>query len=50
MKIELEADLRELIEKGQNRRYKTIAQNKVLYSGLMRAYQIMEATSTVNEL
>lgn len=50
MKIELEADLQELIETGQNRRYKNIAQNQVLYSGLMRTYQIMEASTTVNEL
>ena len=33
MNIELEADLQELIETGQNRRYKNIAQNQVLYSG-----------------
>jgi len=50
MKIELEADLQELIETGQSRRYKNIAQNQVLFSGLMRAYQIMDAATTVKEL
>ena len=50
MKIEMDADLRELIETGENRRYKEVARNSRLLSGLMRAYQIMEAVSNVNEL
>ena len=50
MKIEMSEDLQELIEKGDNKRYKAIARNKVLYAGLMRAYQIMEAVPDVDQL
>lgn len=39
MKIEMDSDLKELIETGQSRRYKDVARNGCLYSGLMRAHQ-----------
>ena len=50
MKIEMDPDLRELIETGENKRYKAVARNKVLYAGLMRAYQVMESVTNVEEL
>lgn len=50
MKIEMDSDLKELIETGQSRRYKDVARNGCLYSGLMRAHQIMEAVISVEEL
>lgn len=50
MKIELDADLKELIEIGESHRYKALTKNRVLYNGLMRAYQIMEAVERVDEL
>lgn len=50
MKIEMDSDLRELVETGYNQRYKAVARNGILYAGLMRAYQIMEAASSADEL
>jgi plasmid maintenance system killer protein len=50
MKIELDEDLKDLIETGDSKRYKDVARNRVLYAGLMRAYQTMEAVSSVEEL
>lgn len=50
MKIELEENLKDLIETGESKRYKDVARNSVLYAGLMRAYQIMESVSSVEEL
>ena len=50
MKIEMDADLQELIETGQSIRYKQIAKNKVLYGGLMRAYQVMESVASIEAL
>lgn len=34
MKIELNEDLKDLIETGDSRRYRDVARNHVLYSGL----------------
>ena len=50
MKIEMDTDLRDLIETGESRRYGKVAKNKVLYAGLMRAYQIMEAVGCIQDL
>lgn len=50
MKLEMDDELRELIETGQSKRYKSIATNKVLYGGLMRAYQLMESAGSVEQL
>ena len=50
MKIEMDEDLRDLIETGESKRYKDVARNSVLYAGLMRAYQTMESVSSVEEL
>ena len=50
MKIEMDTDLRELIETGESRRYGNVAKNKALYAGLMRAYQIMEAVGSIPDL
>lgn len=50
MRIEMDQDLRDLIENGISNRYKDVARNKVLYNGLIRAYQIMESVSRVEEL
>ena len=50
MKIEMDEDLKNLIETGDSKRYKDVARNSVLYAGLMRAYQTMEAVSSVEEL
>ena len=50
MKIELDEDLKDLIETGESGRYRNVARNRVLYAGLMRAYQTMESVSSVEEL
>lgn len=50
MRLEMDDELRELIESGQSKRYKLIARNKVLYNGLMRAYQLMESAASVEHL
>lgn len=52
MKIEMDSALRELIEnrRGVGKQYRRIADNKVLYCGLMRAYQVMEAVNRVEDL
>lgn len=50
MRIEMEEDLRELIETGNNRKYREIARNITLYGGLIRAFQIMESVSGVEQL
>ena len=50
MKIEMDEDLRDLIETGDSRRYRDVSRNNVLYAGLVRAYQTMEAVSSVEEL
>ena len=39
MEIEMDEDLKDLIETGDSKRYKDVARNSVLYAGLMRAYQ-----------
>lgn len=49
MRIEMEEDIRDLIEKGQSRRYIEVIRNKVLFNGLMRAYQLLEAASSMEE-
>lgn len=38
MKIEMDEDLKDLIETGDSKHYKDVARNSVLYAGLMRAY------------
>lgn len=50
MRIEMDQNLQELIETGESRRYKDIARNNTLFAGLIRAYQILEAVSSVEEL
>lgn len=50
MRVEMDEDLRELIESGQNKKYSSVSKNAALYSGLMRAYQIMEAVNSIDEL
>lgn len=50
MKIEMDSDLRELIKDGTSKRYHSIVTNRVLYNGLLRAYQVLEAVSSVAEL
>ncbi|MBQ9652647.1 MAG: hypothetical protein IJV32_00290 [Bacteroidales bacterium] len=50
MRVEMDEDLRELIESGQNRKYRLISKNETLLLGLMRAYQIMEAVNNTDEL
>ena len=50
MQIEMDEDLRELIETGKNPRYKSISRNKVLYAGLIRAYQILDSSISIEEV
>ncbi len=52
MKIEMDSALRELIQnrRGTNKPYRVVAGNKVLFAGLVRAYQIMEAVRCAEEL
>ena len=43
MKIEYEdEDLKELIETGQNKKYKRIARDKILMNGLTKVYRILD--------
>lgn len=49
MKIEMDEDLKDLIETGDSKRYKDVARNSMLYAGLMRAYQTMEAVFSVED-
>lgn len=42
MKIEMDIALQELIENGTSKEYRSVANNKVLYNGLIRAYQVFE--------
>ena len=50
MKVIAEGDLKELLLTGHNRRYKAVANNKVLSDGLKRAVNVMMAVETVDEL
>ena len=51
MKIEYEdEDLKELIETGQNKKYKKIAKNKVLMGGLLKVYRILDQAPHVSLL
>ena len=50
MKIIMDNDIKELIETGYNRKYRTVAKNTTLYVGLMRAYQILESAHSVEDL
>ena len=49
MKIEYEdEDLKELIETGQNKKYKKIAKNKVLMGGLLKDWKEQIRTRKAN--
>ena len=50
MKIEMDIALQELIENGTSKEYRSVANNKVLYNGLIRAYQVMESVNSAEEL
>lgn len=51
MKIEFDdIDLKELIETGHNKKYKSLSKVKVLMDGLLRAYRIMDVAPNVSVL
>ncbi len=51
MKIEYEdEDLKELIETGQNKKYKRIARDKILMNGLTKVYRILDQAPNVSLL
>ena len=52
MRIEMDLALQELIQnrEGTSKQYKSIANNSTLYSGLIRAYQVLESVDSVDEL
>ena len=52
MKIEMDQTLRELIENRRciTKQYKSVATNNISYSGLVRAYQVLEAVDCAEEL
>lgn len=51
MKIEFDdIDLKELIETGHNKKYKSLSKVKVLMDGLLRAYCIMDVAPNVSVL
>jgi plasmid maintenance system killer protein len=50
MKLIAEGDLKELLTTGQNRKYRSIANNKILFNGLKRAVKYMMAAESVEDL
>lgn len=50
MTVEAEGDLLELLTTGNNRRYKKIARNYELFSGLKRIVKDMRAAENIQEL
>lgn len=51
MRLEFEdINLKELIEKGENKHYRSISRSKELMSGLRNAYKVMLAAQNVSSL